>query len=142
MNRPVTPQLTADIIIEMTDRPGRPIVLIERKYPPPGWALPGGFVDVGETLESAAVREAREETSLDVTLKRLLGNYSDPLRDSRGHTASAVYIAEAQGNPQAADDARHLALYDPRKTPPLAFDHERIIRDYLYFLDTGHVPGL
>ena len=142
MNRPVTPQLTADIIIEMIDRPGRPIVLIERKFPPPGWALPGGFVDVGETLENAAVREAREETSLDVTLKLLLGNYSDPLRDSRGHTASAVYIAEAQGNPQAADDARRLALYDPRKTPPLAFDHERIIRDYLYYLDTGTVPGL
>ncbi len=142
MNIPVTPQLTADIIIEMIDRPGRPIVLIERKYPPPGWALPGGFVDVGETLENAAVREAREETSLDVTLKLLLGNYSDPLRDSRGHTASAVYIAEAQGNPQAADDARRLALYDPRKTPPLAFDHERIIRDYLYYLDTGTVPGL
>ena len=142
MNIPVTPQLTADIIIEMIDRPGRPIVLIERKFPPPGWALPGGFVDVGETLENAAVREAREETSLDVTLKLLLGNYSDPLRDSRGHTASAVYIAEAQGNPQAADDARRLALYDPRKTPPLAFDHERIIRDYLYYLDTGTVPGL
>ena len=142
MNRPVTPQLTADIIIEMIDRPGRPIVLIERKYPPPGWALPGGFVDVGETLESAAVREAREETSLDVTLNLLLGNYSDPLRDSRGHTVSAVYIAEAQGEPRAADDARHLALYDPRKTPPLAFDHERIIKDYLYYLDMGHVPGL
>jgi len=142
MNRPVTPQLTADIIIEMIDRPGRPIVLIERKYPPPGWALPGGFVDVGETLESAAVREAREETSLDVTLKLLLGNYSDPLRDSRGHTASAVYIAEAQGEPCAADDASRLELYDPRKTPPLAFDHERIIKDYLYYLDTGHVPGL
>jgi 8-oxo-dGTP diphosphatase len=142
MSRPVTPLLTVDIIIEMIDRPGRPIVLIERKYPPPGWALPGGFVDVGESLETAAVREALEETSLDVTLKRLLGNYSDPLRDSRGHTVSAVYIAEAQGEPRAADDARHLALYDPRKTPPLAFDHERIIRDYLYFLDTGDVPVL
>lgn len=142
MSKPVTPLLTVDIIIEMIDRPGRPIVLIERKYPPPGWALPGGFVDVGEPLESAAVREAREETSLHVTLKRLLGNYSDPLRDSRGHTVSAVYIAEGQGEPRAADDARHLALYDPRKTPPLAFDHERIIRDYLYFLGTGQLPGL
>jgi 8-oxo-dGTP diphosphatase len=142
MSRPVTPLLTVDIIIEMIDRPGRPIVLIERKYPPPGWALPGGFVDVGEPLQTAAVREALEETSLDVTLKRLLGNYSDPLRDSRGHTVSAVYIAEAQGEPHAADDARHLALYDPRKTPPLAFDHERIIRDYLCFLDTGDVPVL
>ena len=142
MSKPLTPLLTVDIIIEMIDRPGRPIVLIERKYSPPGWALPGGFVDIGETLESAAVREAREETSLDVTLKLLLGNYSDPLRDTRGHTASAVYIAEAQGEPHAADDARHLALYDPRKTPPLAFDHERIIKDYLYYLDRGKVPGL
>ena len=142
MSKPLTPLLTVDIIIEMIDRPGRPIVLIERKYPPPGWALPGGFVDVGESLERAAVREAREETSLDITLKLLLGNYSDPLRDTRGHTASAVYIAEAQGEPHAADDARHLALYDPRKTPPLAFDHERIIKDYLYYLDRGNVPGL
>ena len=142
MSKPVTPLLTVDIIIEMIDHSDRPIVLIERKYPPPGWALPGGFVDVGESLQEAAVREAREETSLDVTLKLLLGNYSDPLRDSRGHTASAVYIAEARGTPQAADDARHLALYDPRKTPALAFDHERIINDYLYYLDTGNVPGL
>ena len=90
MSRPVTPLLTVDIIIEMVDRPGRPVVLIERRNPPPGWALPGGFVDVGETLEQAAVREAREETSLEVALKTLLGNYSDPARDARGHTVSAV----------------------------------------------------
>ena len=142
MNKPVTPLLTVDIIIEMIDRPGRPIVLIERKYPPPGWALPGGFVDVGESLETAAVREAREETSLDITLKLLLGNYSDPARDFRGHTASAVYVAEARGEPCAADDARHLALYDPHETPLLAFDHDRIMKDYLYYLDSGRVPTL
>jgi len=142
MTKPVTPLLTVDIIIEMIDLPERPIVLIERKYPPPGWALPGGFVDVGESLETAACREAWEETSLDVTLKLLLGNYSDPSRDFRGHTASAVYIAEAQGEPHAADDARHLALYDPRETPPLAFDHEHIMKDYLYYLDSGRVPTL
>jgi len=142
MNKPVTPLLTVDMIIEMTDRPGRPIVLIERKYPPPGWALPGGFVDVGESLETAALREAREETSLHVTLKLLLGNYSDPSRDFRGHTASAVYVAEAQGEPRAADDAKHFALYNPREIPMLAFDHERIIKDYLYYLDSGRVPAL
>ena len=143
MNRPVTPQLTADIIIEMPDRPGRPIVLIERKYPPPGWAIPGGFVDVGETLESAAVREAREETSLDVTLKRLLGNYSDPLRDSRGHTVSAVYIAQAKGQPRANDDARALALYAIDSIPAdLAFDHGLILQDYLRYREAGQVAPL
>ena len=142
MNKPVTPLLTVDMIIEMTDRPGRPIVLIERKYPPPGWALPGGFVDVGESLEAAALREAREETLLHVTLKLLLGNYSDPSRDFRGHTASAVYVAEAQGEPRAADDAKHFALYNPREIPMLAFDHDRIIKDYLYYLDSGRVPAL
>jgi 8-oxo-dGTP diphosphatase len=142
MNKPVTPLLTVDIIIEMQDRPGRPIVLIERRYPPPGWALPGGFVDVGETLESAAVREAKEETSLDVTLQLLLGNYSDPGRDARGHTASAVYIASAAGEPRAADDAKHLALFDPRDCPVLAFDHGLIIRDYLAWKDSGRLAPL
>ena len=140
MNKPVTPLLTVDIIIEMVDRPGRPVVLIERKHPPHGWALPGGFVDVGESLETAAVREALEETSLHVTLTRLLGTYSDPARDFRGHTASAVYIAEARGEPRAADDAKHLALHDPREAPQLAFDHDRIIGDYLHFLDSGELP--
>jgi 8-oxo-dGTP diphosphatase len=139
---PETPKLTVDIIIEMADRPGRPVVLIERRNPPPGWALPGGFVDIGETLEQAAVREAREETSLDVSLRVLLGNYSDPSRDARGHTVSAVYIAEAQGEPCAADDARNLQLFDPADTPPLAFDHARIMADYFRYLQTGEVAAL
>jgi 8-oxo-dGTP diphosphatase len=139
---PVTPLLTVDIIIELVDRSERPIVLIERKYPPPGWALPGGFVDVGETLEAAAVREAREETSLEVSLKLLLGNYSDPSRDARGHTVSAVYLATASGEPVAADDARNLRCYDPYQLPALAFDHDRIIRDYLRYRDTGKIAPL
>ena len=142
MSRPVTPLLTVDIIIEMVDRPGRPVVLIERRNPPPGWALPGGFVDVGETLEQAAVREAREETSLEVTLKTLLGNYSDPARDARGHTVSAVYVAEARGEPRAADDARHLALFDPDEAPALAFDHARILDDYRRYRQTGELTPL
>ena len=102
---PVTPLLAADIIIELVDRPGRPIVLIERRNPPPGWAIPGGFVDVGESIEQAAVREAREETALEVRLTALLGVYSDPKRDARGHTASVVYVATARGTPRAQDDA-------------------------------------
>ena len=137
MNKPVTPLLTVDIIIEMVDRPGRPIVLIERKHPPHGWALPGGFVDVGETLETAAVREAREETSLDVTLTALLGNYSDPARDPRGHTVSAVYIAAASGTATAADDAAGLDLYDPATPPVLVFDHATILADYLAWRDAN-----
>ncbi len=142
MNRPVTPALAVDTIIEMADRPGRPIVLIERRNPPHGWAIPGGFVDVGETLETAAAREAREETSLEVRLKCLLGIYSDPARDPRGHTVTPVYIAEARGEPCAADDARHLALYLPQDCPRLAFDHDRIIADYLQYLATGRVTPL
>ncbi len=88
MVRPTTPLVAVDIIIEMRDRPGRPILLIERQNPPHGWALPGGFVDVGERLERAAVREAGEEVSLEVQLKALLGCYSDPTRDPRGHTSA------------------------------------------------------
>ena len=140
--RPVTPMLTVDIVIELVDRPGRPIVLIERKYPPFGWALPGGFVDVGESLELAAVREAREETTLDVSLQLLLGNYSDPSRDPRGHTASAVYLATARGEPLAADDARNVKLYDPKHLPALVFDHDRILADYRYYRKTGELRRL
>lgn len=138
MARPVTPPLAADIIIELTDRPGRPIVLIERLNPPHGWAIPGGFVDVGETVESAAVREAQEETSLNVTLKGLLGCYSRPGRDPRGHTVSLVYIAEAQGEPRAQDDAKNLVICSLDELPaPLAFDHAKILQDYRRWLRSG-----
>jgi 8-oxo-dGTP diphosphatase len=134
---PKTPALTVDIIIEMQDRPDVPVVLIERRFPPFGWALPGGFVDVGERLEDAARREAKEETGLDVELTLLLGCYSDPARDPRGHTVSAVYVGRSEGVPEARDDARNLKLFDPTRTPPLAFDHARIIQDYLFYRGSG-----
>ena len=137
MGMPVTPLLTVDIIIEMTDRPGNPIILIERKYPPHGWALPGGFVDVGEPLEVAALREAREETSLNIRLKALLGCYSDPGRDERMHTVSAVYIAQASGLAKAQDDAAELDYFLPNSYPELVFDHDEILADYLRFRRTG-----
>jgi len=143
MAMPVTPLLAADIIIELVDRPERPIVLIERKNPPYGWALPGGFVDVGERLEQAAVREAMEETSLHVTLRALLGCYSAPHRDPRGHTVSAVYIAEARGAPEARDDAKNLALFTADTLPAsLAFDHAEILADYAQFRQSGRSAPL
>jgi 8-oxo-dGTP diphosphatase len=142
MPTPVTPLIAADIIIELVDRPGRPIVLIERRHPPYGWAIPGGFVDVGESVEAAAIREAEEETALRVRLTALLGIYSDPARDARGHTASAVYVAEAQGEPRAQDDARALAVFSPDHLPePLAFDHPRILADYREYRATGRLPA-
>ncbi len=123
---------TVDIIIEIEREDGRPgIVLIERKYPPPGWALPGGFVEYGETLEEAAIREAKEETSLDITLVGQFHTYSDPGRDPRFHTISTVFIATAQGQPQARDDARNIGVFTEEDRPrPLAFDHERVLADY------------
>jgi 8-oxo-dGTP diphosphatase len=127
MPRPETPALTVDVVIELA---GGGIVLIERRHPPPGWALPGGFVDVGETVEAAAVREAREETGLEVELVELLGVYSDPARDPRGHTVGIVYVGRASGTPHAADDARNVGVFDPARVPPLAFDHDRILADY------------
>lgn len=143
MPRPVTPLIAVDIIIELVDRPGRPILLIERKNPPQGWALPGGFVDVGETLEHAARREAREEISLDVSPKALLGCYSNPARDPRGHTISPVYVAEATGEPAAADDAANVQAFLPEQFPALlAFDHGLILADYLEFRRRGRLTPL
>ena len=122
------PALTVDIIIRM---PGGDIVFIERANPPRGWALPGGFVDYGESVEQAAVREAFEETGLHVRLVRQFLVYSAPERDSRQHTASVVFIADGEGTPVGADDARRAAVYSPHAPPsPLVFDHEGIINDY------------
>ncbi len=131
MPRPRTPEIAADIVIELEDRPGRPIVVIRRAHPPLGHALPGGFVDIGETVEHAAVREAREETGLDVRLVALLGVYSDPARDPRGHTVAIVYVATARGEPVAGDDAAGIIVTDPEAAPPLVADHDRIVADYV-----------
>jgi 8-oxo-dGTP diphosphatase len=141
--KPVTPLLAADAIIELTDHPGRPIVLIERANPPFGWAIPGGFVDVGEMVEHAAVREAAEEVCLDVRLTALLGIYSDPSRDRRGHTVTAVYVAESAGMPKAADDAKNCHYFNLDALPePLAFDHAQVLADYKKFRETGQVAAL
>jgi len=123
------PRLTVDVIVEVgKDR----LVLIRRKNPPPGWALPGGFVDAGETVEQAAVRETLEETSLRVELVRQFHVYSDPARDPRGHTVSVVFIGRAQGEPRAADDAAEARTFPVDALPQeLAFDHGRILADYL-----------
>ncbi len=135
MTPPVTPLLTVDIVIRLHNHS---VVLIERRHPPFGWALPGGFVDVGETLEQAAIREANEETGLAVTLEILLGCYSDPKRDPRGHTVSVVYVAKAQGEPRAADDAKNLSVVDPADHgKPLVFDHGLILNDYLRYTKGG-----
>jgi 8-oxo-dGTP diphosphatase len=143
MPRPETPALAADIIIELIDYSGRPIVLIERAFPPYGWAIPGGFVDVGEKVEVAAIREAKEEVSLDVRLIALLGIYSDPSRDHRGHTVTACYVAEASGKPIAADDAKNCQIFNLDALPELlAFDHAQVLADYKTFRETGQVTPL
>jgi ADP-ribose pyrophosphatase YjhB (NUDIX family) len=118
---------TVDLIIEFN----KGIILIKRKNPPEGWALPGGFVDYGESLEQAAIREAKEETGLDVKLIRQFHAYSDPNRDPRHHTITVVFIANAKGKPIAGDDAKELGIFTKNKLPEqIAFDHRNIIRDY------------
>jgi 8-oxo-dGTP diphosphatase len=131
------PLPTADVIVEVGDR----IVLVRRKYPPAGWAIPGGFVEIGETVEAAAVREALEETGLAVTLTALLGVYSDPARDPRHHTVSTVYVGRAEGSPSGGDDAAEARLFSEGDLPsPLAFDHARILTDYFRYKKTGKKP--
>jgi 8-oxo-dGTP diphosphatase len=132
LNKYKNPSPTVDIIIEIETKDGQQgIILIKRKYPPLGWALPGGFVDYGETLEQAAVREAKEETSLDIQLECQMHTYSDPKRDPRKHTISTVFIAQAKGNPVARDDAQEINVFvEDELNFPLAFDHETILADY------------
>ncbi len=135
MPEPRGPSPTVDVVIAL---PGDRVVLVRRKFPPPGWALPGGFVDVGETLEAAAVREAREETGLDVELTDLLWVYSDPARDPRRHTLSAVFLGRASGEPAGADDAEEARSFSWAALPaPVAFDHGEILADARRFLLTG-----
>jgi 8-oxo-dGTP diphosphatase len=130
------PKPTVDTIIEIDDK----IVLIKRKNPPYGWAIPGGFVDYGETLEAAAIRESFEETGLTVKLRELLYVYSDPKRDSRQHNISAVFTATASGSPIAGDDAAEAQLFSMSTLPDLAFDHAKILADYSKFKSTGERP--
>lgn len=123
-NNPVP---TVDVIIEY--RGG--VVLVKRRNPPPGWALPGGFVDPGESLEAAAVREALEETGLRVKLKRQMHTYSEPGRDPRMHTITTVFVGKGEGELRAGDDAREAAVYEPGGLPAeMAFDHSEILKDY------------
>jgi 8-oxo-dGTP diphosphatase len=133
------PVPTVDTIIEMTSG----IVLVRRRFAPAGWALPGGFVEYGERLEAAAVREAHEETGLDVELIELFHVYSDPSRDARGHTVGTVYIGKASGSPRAGDDAADAAIFNESSVPsPLAFDHGRIVADYFHYRRTGKRPSV
>ncbi len=124
------PLVTVDIIIEINGC----IVLIERSNTPYGWALPGGFVDYGESLESSAIREAKEETSLDIKIEEQFHTYSDPNRDPRHHTVTTVFIAKGVGSPKAADDAKNVSIFNETNLPyPIVFDHGKIISDYFRY---------
>ena len=128
-----TPFLTVDGIIKIFNPNFSGIVLIKRKNPPLGYALPGGFVDYGERVEEALIREMKEETNLDIKIEKLLGIYSDPKRDPRLHTSSAVFICEAYTLPKAGDDAKEAFVFKLEDIPwdQLVFDHKKILEDFL-----------
>lgn len=137
------PTPTVDIIIELLDQPHCPIILIERQNEPYGWALPGGFVDYGETVETAARREAAEEVNLTVDLIEQFQVYSDPNRDPRQHTLSIVFIATAKGEPKALDDAKNVQVFPLWEIPAnLCFDHDKILKDYCYYRNYGIRPRI
>ena len=138
--RPITPLITVDALIELPD--GN-IVLVERKYSPPGWAIPGGFVDPGESLADAVRREAKEETALDIGVVSIFHVYSKPWRDPRGDTISVVYYCRAEGSPRGGDDAAKAAAYSPYDLPEnMAFDHRKIIGQFLHWKETGERPSV
>lgn len=138
MTRPQsTPPVAADVVVHLRGQSRRRVVLVERRFAPPGWALPGGFVEFGETVEQAATREALEETGLTVRLDGLLGVYSDPDRDPRGQVVSVVFHGTGSGDPAGGDDAARAAVFCIDELPSLmAFDHARIVKDYARFLET------
>jgi argininosuccinate lyase/8-oxo-dGTP diphosphatase len=125
------PFTTVDAIIELEDG----IVLVQRSNPPFGWALPGGFVDYGESLEQAVKREVKEETGLEVTSLEQFHTYSDPDRDPRFHTIGTVFIAKAEGKPKAGDDAAGIkvARLSEIENLDFPFDHKKIVLDYLNY---------
>ena len=131
---PKSPFCTVDAIIEIRSNMNTQlegIILVKRKNPPFGWAIPGGFVDYGETLEDAVCREMKEETGLDVTLVRQFHTYSDPHRDPRHHTISTVYIAASAGRPKAGDDAEEVEIFTEDSLPEdIVFDHRKVLEDY------------
>ncbi len=138
--RPKTPELTVDAVIEVENQG---VVLIERKYPPAGWALPGGFVDPGESLLQAVKREALEETGLEIEVLDLFHVYSRPWRDPRGDTVSAVYWCGASGKPIGGDDAARAEVFSEDSLPDnMAFDHEEILRQFFHWRKTGQRPSL
>jgi 8-oxo-dGTP diphosphatase len=129
------PVPTVDVIIEYEGG----VVLILRKNPPPGWALPGGFIDYGETAQAAAMREAKEETNLDLTGLNMFSVYSDPARDPRQHTITTVFVARGHGQLKGGDDASKAQVFNLEHLPELAFDHKKILEDYQTWKQGQHM---